>query len=190
MSDQPQAPIPQAKNISVEDMNKADQGDASMEAYKAKLLGGAIGADGKAVAKYPNDKRKVIVEGVKIVFDDASAPQKELVLPLNQPDQIVIIKEGVTFTTYVTFYVQHDIALGLKVTNTTTKLGIALDTETAMLGSFAPKMEAYVVKAVTNEAPSGFLGRTTYSFKSVLSDDDLNVHNTFQCSITVKSDWK
>lgn len=172
---------------SVEEINQADQGDEAMEKYKASLLGGAIGADGKAVAKYPNDKRKVIVDSIKIVFDDESAPQKELKLV---DGAIITIKEGASFTTYVTFYVQHDIALGLKVTNTTSKLGITVDTDTAMLGSFAPKLEPYTVRAVQSEAPTGFLARTSYSFTSLLHDDDKFSHNTFNCTIAIKSDWK
>lgn len=186
MSDPAPAP-PAAKSI--EEINSADKGDASMEAYKAKLLGGAIGADGKAVAKFPDDPRKVVIEGIKIVFEDDSAPQKEFEFDLKKTDQNIIIKEGTIFTTYVSFYVQRDIALGLKVTNTTTKLGITVDSETAMLGSFAPKLEPYVVRAVTTEAPSGFLGRSTFNFKSLFHDDDGNNFNTFECSISIKSGW-
>jgi Rho GDP-dissociation inhibitor len=176
---------PAAKSI--EQINSADQDDAALQAYKASLLGGAIGADGKGVAKYPDDKRKVIVESVKIVFDDETAPKRELTLV---SDSTVVIKEGTTFTTFVTFYVQHDIALGLKVTNTTTKMGVTVDTDSAMLGSFAPKLEPYCVRAVASEAPSGFLGRTTFNFISLLHDDDKNEYNTFKCTISIKSGWE
>eukprot|EP00461_Guttulinopsis_vulgaris_P002006 UN02007 len=172
-------------------MVSADKGDAALEAYKQSLLGGAVGQDGKAVAKFPNDPRKVIVESVKLVFSpESNAPQAEQILDVTKPGQTVVIKEGSAFSVWVTFYVQHDIALGLKLTNDTSKLGVSVDKETGMLGSYAPKLEPYTIKATEHEAPSGFLARTTYSLTSTLHDDDKVNHCVFSANIKVSKDWE
>lgn len=177
-----------AKAVSVEAILNNDKADASLDAYKQKLLGGSL-VDGKAAAKYPDDPRKVIVESIKLVFDDPKAPQQEVIIPVDKADQTIAIKEGVSFTVWANFYVQHDIVLGLQLIDSTTKLGVEISRETTMLGTFAPQLSMYSIRCNQHEAPSGWLSRTTFSMSSTLTDDDNNKHVVINFSISIQKDW-
>jgi Rho GDP-dissociation inhibitor len=67
--------------------------------------------------------------------------------------------------------------------------GIPVDKMTHMVGSYAPKHEAYSYLTPTEDAPSGLIKRGTYHVTSLFTDDDKNEHLKWEWSIDIKKDW-
>lgn len=155
--------------------------------YIRNLLKDSLDANGKVVAVKPDDARTIIPDSVKFVFTDGS--HADIVVPMTA-DQTITIKEGVTFVVYFNFYIQHDVVPRIQVTNEITKLGISVEKETTNLGSWAPRLEMYSAKCSDHEAPSGFMGRGSYTLKSVIFDDSEKVHTQWSCSVKIEKDFK
>jgi len=144
-----------------------------------------------------NDPRRVVISEFAIIFKDGHDPVK---LKFETEEDIknakkhpVIIKEGVEYRTRVTFRVQHNVVLGLKIKNTVSKLGKTLSEDTEMLGTYPPKNDFQSVDIPRNdwtEAPSGMLARGEYKAKMKFMDDDNNCHLDFEYTVKIAKDYE
>ena len=64
-----------------------------------------------------------------------------------------------------------------------------VDKETYMVGSYGPKKEMQSYTTATEEAPSGMMGRGSYTMKSLFTDDDKHEHLKWEWKIEIKKDW-
>jgi Rho GDP-dissociation inhibitor len=62
--------------------------------------------------------------------------------------------------------------------------------ETYMVGSYAPRKEAYEYVSAEEEFPKGMLGRGDYKVKSAFTDDDKKSILDWEWSFQIKKDWK
>jgi len=167
--------------MSMSDIMSKDKGDKSLEAYKDSLLG----KDAKAKPKYPDNPAKCVLENVHIRVEGSDKPividpkdKKAKEKPYN-------IKEGSKFVVVVRFYIQHDIVSGLKFQSFVSRLGVQVDKDSAMMGSYAPKTEIYEFNMPEDTAPSGMMSRGHYTAKGKLLDDDKNLWSEFEYSFDI-----
>ena len=66
---------------------------------------------------------------------------------------------------------------------------ILVDTSKHMVGSYGPKTEPHVFTTKPDEAPSGMMGRGTYTIKSKFTDDDKNIYLEWEWALTIAKDW-
>ena len=66
---------------------------------------------------------------------------------------------------------------------------LVVDTSKHMVGSYGPKTEAHVFTTKPDEAPSGMMGRGTYTIKSKFTDDDKNIYLEWEWALTIAKDW-
>ena len=90
--------------------------------------------------------------------------------------QKFVIKEGVKFKIQIDFIVQREIVTGLKYNQKTSRMGVTVDKNTLMVGSYAPKATHHSYTTPPEDAPSGMTGRGSYHVYSLFTDDDKNEH--------------
>ena len=100
-----------------------------------------------------------------------------------------VIKEGGSYKLGIRFYVQHDIALGLKMTTSVTKFKVTVSSETHVVGSYAPKTDLQSYDTLLQVAPSGMLARGSYGGAGKVFDDDGNVYAEFGYKFDIKKSW-
>ena len=170
----------------VSELLAQDASDDSLARYKASLLGGVASSSSTSSAKFPSDPRQVIFERVEIVAEG----QQPIVMDIYDPNlksKPFVLKEGVTFNPVLHFYVQHEIVSGLRFEIKIYKMGIKVDSSEEVIGSFAPSgAKAIVYKLPEENAPTGFIGRGSYSAEAKLYDDDGKIHAQFAYSFEVK----
>merc|ERR1711971_368281 len=151
---------------SIDDMLKTDTEDESLQKYKAALLGAATAGSG-AVVVDDADPRKVIVKKLHLVEgrDDVTIDLTEDLKKIKSSS--FTIKEGCKFRIKIDFIVQREIVHGLKYVQKTFRKGVPVDKMTHMVGSYAPKEVAHSYLTPAEDAPSGMLGRGTYSVHSL-----------------------
>jgi len=161
-----------------------DAADESLVKYKQALLG-----DMNDLAYDKDDPRHVIVVQIEIHSEERGEPE---VIELAGKDKVftVRIKEGAQYQVKVKYHVQHEIVSGLRYKQKVSRKGIKVDSDNVMIGSYAPRKEAYVYKSELEEAPSGMLYRGTYDVKSAFLDDDNVVHASFEWKIEIAKSWK
>ncbi|XP_023325537.1 rho GDP-dissociation inhibitor 2 [Eurytemora carolleeae] len=174
---------------SIDDILAADKEDASLQQYKATLLGSAAAGTG-AVVVDENDPRKVIVKALALVVEG----REDVTMDLTEDLSVIktkkfVIKEGIKFRIRIDFIVQREIVHGLKYVQKTYRAGINVDKMTHMVGSYAPKLDLYSTLTPMEDAPSGMMKRGTYSVGSVFTDDDKTEHLKWEWSIEIKKDW-
>ena len=59
-----------------------------------------------------------------------------------------------------------------------------------MIGSRAPQQNAYEFLTAEEEAPSGMIARGTYNVRSVLTDDDEDIHYELDWCLKISKDWE
>ena len=64
-----------------------------------------------------------------------------------------------------------------------------VDTSKHMVGSYGPKTEPHLFTTKPDEAPSGMMGRGTYTIKSKFTDDDKNIYLEWEWALTIAKDW-
>mmetsp|Transcript_16423 Transcript_16423/g.39410 ORF Transcript_16423/g.39410 Transcript_16423/m.39410 type:complete len:268 (-) Transcript_16423:288-1091(-) len=180
--------------VSLNELLNKDAEDESLRKYKESLLGAAASG---VVAADPNDKRRVIITELKIVFHDR--PGGDVTYTLNTPEDLenlkkkpFIMKEKCLYKTQVSFRVQHDIVSGLKYVNKVYKSGIRVSKDEEMLGSYAPQAGSYTItfpRKEWEEAPSGWLARGNFTAESVFVDDDNVTHLAYKYGFELKSGW-
>jgi len=174
---------------SIDDILETDKEDASLQQYKATLLGSAAAGSG-AVIVDDKDPRKVIVKALALVVEGREDVKMDLTLPADDiKTQKFVLKEGIKFRIRIDFLVQREIVHGLKYVQKTYRAGIPVDKMTHMVGSYAPKAELYSTLTPVEDAPSGMIKRGTYSVHSVFTDDDKSEHLKWEWSIDIKKDW-
>ena len=105
----------------------------------------------------------------------------------------LVVKEGTEFKVRVTFRVQHNVVLGLRICNTVSKLGKTVAKDEEMLGTYPPKNEFQSLDSPRNdwnEAPTGMLMRGEYKSKMVFMDDDKKTHLEFEYVLKIAKDWE
>jgi len=156
----------------------------------------SLGIDPNYVAP-KNDNRRLVVKEFAIIFKEehpAITLKFETEADIqNAKKKPLVIKEGAEYKTRVTFRVQHNVVLGLKILNTVSKLGKTLSEDTEMLGTYPPKNDFQAVDIPRNdwtEAPSGMLARGEYKAKMKFMDDDGNCHMEFSYVVKIAKDFK
>jgi len=175
----------------MDEYQKMDAGDESLQRYKQSL---GLGGGGKDLSD-PNDPRHCIIlsltmnaEGRDPVTIDLSAPGSEKTLK----DHPFKIKEGAKFNMSAKFKVQHQILSGLHYVQIVKRHGIRVSKDQEMLGSYAPntdKAAQYEKRFAEEDAPSGMMARGHYTAASTFVDDDKHVHLAFDWSFDIAKDW-
>ncbi|BFU20926.1 Rho GDP exchange inhibitor, putative [Entamoeba histolytica HM-1:IMSS-B] len=142
-----------------------------------------------------DDPRRVVISEFAVLFKE----HDPVILKLNTEEDMekakktpIIIKEGAEFKMRVTFRVQHQPVLGLRILNTVSKLGKQVASDEEMLGSYPPKNEFNALelpKNDWNEAPTGMLARGEYKSNVKFYDDDKVTHLQFDYLIKIAKDW-
>ncbi|KAI9297226.1 E set domain-containing protein, partial [Neoconidiobolus thromboides FSU 785] len=172
----------------IEELQNLDAEDESLAKWKASL---GLAAAGSA-ASPADDPRKVVV--LQLAMEVEGRP--DVLMDLSSPASIqrvketpITIKEGIDYRMKIKFKVQHEVISGLRYIQVVKKLGIPVDRMEEMLGSYGPNAEAYEKTFPTEQAPSGFLYRSTYAVKSRFIDDDKNVHLEWEWQFKIEKDW-
>jgi Rho GDP-dissociation inhibitor len=177
------------KQVTLEALVEQDQDDESLAKYKAQLLGNA--ADAKVYDD--SNPNKVVISKAHILFLNEHKDRPEVELDMNDAkltEKPVVIQENAEYKIRVAFYVQRDIVLGLKWVNIVKKMGIRVDKDTTMMGSFAPASDPYVIEMDAEQAPSGMLGRGKYTCTGRLIDDDGMVQAEFDYAVHIKKQFE
>ncbi|GAA5967769.1 hypothetical protein JCM11641_005761 [Rhodosporidiobolus odoratus] len=167
----------------LDEYNKLDAEDESLNKWKASLGLGGGGAGGK-------------VEGPNIhcLVLSLTAPSRPtpIEFDLTNPSALSSLKkepEGAEYNVELKFKV-NNLTSGLKYIQAVRRAGLTVDKLETMLGSYGPTADPVVKKFVTEEAPSGMLARSgSYSVRSRVIDDDKNVYIDFEWSFKLAKDW-
>jgi len=183
------------KKVSVDQLLQMDSSDESLKKYKASL---GLGGEKDPETCPPNDPRRVVIHELKV--DCEGRPGGAIIYKFDSKesltklkDQPFTLKEGCNYRMAITFKVQHDLVTGLKYVNTVYKMGVRVNKDELMIGSYAPQKQAYVSTFPRNgwdEAPSGMLARGKYKANTKFIDDDKQVHLEYDYSFEIKKDWE
>jgi len=174
----------------LDDILSQDKDDEALERYKAALLGDAASA-GSGIVVFPDDKRIVIVQKLTLLVDGRPDLELDLTQDLAEvKKKKFVIKEGVKFKIRIDFIVQREIVTGLKYNQKTSRMGVTVDKNTLMVGSYAPKATHHSYTTPPEDAPSGMTGRGSYHVYSLFTDDDKNEHLKWEWNIEIKKDWE
>lgn len=176
---------PAEKTIS-EIMN-LDTEDESLQKYKQTLLKDASASD--SVILFPQNPSRIIVARSTLMVEGRDEIEFELDASKCK-ENVIILKEGISYCVKIEFYIQREIVHGLKYVRNTYRKGIRVDKTGFMLGSYAPQKELQTFITPQEETPSGVLGRGTYTIKTALVDDDKNKHVKWAGVVEIKKDWK
>jgi len=135
------------KVTSVDTIMEQDKEDESLMRYKKALLGAA--ADVTGVDSSDGDRRAVIVDAL-ILHHPKETGGRNVCIPLTTEADVEaakamnpVVKEGAFYTFEVRFRIHKGIVSGLQLQNKVYgSLGMELDRDEVMLGSFAPKVPA------------------------------------------------
>jgi len=143
-----------------------------------------------------DDHRRVVISEFAVIFKDHEPSQK---WTFNSAEDLqkakktpLVIKEKAEYKFRVSFRVQHNVVLGLKLVNTVSSL-VKTVKDTQMFGSYAPSNTFKAFEFPTDgwhEAPSGVGFRGDYKAKMSFTDDDGADHLTFDYVIKIAKDWK
>jgi len=169
-----------------------EKNDPAMIAYLKQL-----GIDPNYVPP-KDDPRRVVINEFSVIFkDDVHPPYtlrfqkaEDLIEAKKTP---IVVKEGVEFKIRISFRVQHNVVLGLKIQNTISKLGKTVSDDEEMLGTYPPKNEFQsldVPRSDWTEAPSGLIFRGDYKAKVKFTDDDKKTHLEFDYVLKITKDWQ
>jgi len=176
---------------SIDAMLEADKEDESLQLYKKKLLGDAVGGTGSVIVD-ETDPRKVIVKSIALVVESEERP--EAILDLTEDlksikSKVFILKEAVKFRFKIEFIVQREIVHGLKFVQKTYTKGINVDKMTHMVGSYPPQVAPHYWLSPVEDAPSGMLSRGSYNLHSLFTDDDKTEHLKWEWNLKIQKEW-
>jgi len=172
----------------IEEILEADKEDESLRRYKEALLG-TTQVDKIIVDE--SDPRQVIVKNLALVVEGRDDMEIDLTGDLSQlKKKVYIIKEGIQYRVRIGFIVQREIVHGLKYVQKTYAMGVPIDKNIYMVGSYPPKKEMQYYVTSPEKAPSGLLARGTYSVSSLFTDDDKNIHLKWDWTFAIKKDWE
>eukprot|EP01106_Pelomyxa_sp_JSP_P001785 TRINITY_DN1272_c0_g1_i3.p2 TRINITY_DN1272_c0_g1~~TRINITY_DN1272_c0_g1_i3.p2 ORF type:complete len:184 (-),score=65.23 TRINITY_DN1272_c0_g1_i3:122-673(-) len=142
-----------------------------------------------------NDPRRVVISEFAIIFKEHPpvvlkfATQEDVLRAASTP---IVIKEGTEFKIKVTFRVQHNVVLGLKILNQVSKLSTTIANDEEMLGTYPPKNDFQALEIPRldwNEAPSGLIARGEYKSHMRFVDDDKKCHLEFTYILKIAKEW-
>jgi len=186
--DGPQAPEYKAPaKVDIQTLKTMDEDDESLKKYKDKLLAGTDSIKDEGGTN-------VLVKALIISFPE-DADRKEIELDLTGDlkklvDKPVVVKEGAAYNLTLRFRVQREIVSGLRFKYSLFRKGVNVDSQSFMVGSFAPSVEPTECLLCKDNAPKGMLARGLYTAKSKFIDDDKNCHLDFQWALKIKKDWE
>jgi len=164
----------------------ADKDDEALEKYKRDLLGDVSNV---AIVDEANPSR-VIIKKMELVTDE----KEPLCIDLTQSKEEIkkvnfSVKEGIQYRIRISFHVQREIVTGLKYVHAVKKMGIRVENETYMVGSYGPKLEVYEFMTPFDDMPSGMVTRGKYKVISLFTDDDGHEHLKWEWGFELKKDW-
>jgi Rho GDP-dissociation inhibitor len=171
----------------IDEIMAIDQDDESLRKYKETLLG----AQADKIIIDANNPKNVIVKRLALVVQD----RNDMVLDLGgdlaslKKQGPFTIKEGIQYKIRIEFFVQREIVHGLKYVQKTYRMGLPVDKNFCMVGSYPPKEEIHCYLTPFEEAPSGMLARGEYTISSLFTDDDKNEHLKWEWTLKVEKDW-
>jgi len=168
---------------SMQEIIASDQGDESLRKYKEKLLSGNTD---EVIVVEPENPLNVVLRRLSVVVDGEVMHYADLPPP---GEFTFIVKEGSHYNFQFEFHVQREIVTGLKYLHKVSRLGVVVNREILMLGSFAPRKELYVFTSPPEEAPHGLLSRGKYKVRSLISDDDKHRWLEWVWTIEIGKDW-
>lgn len=165
----------------------ADKDDESLEKYKRDLLG-----DVSSVAFVDEGNPScVIIKKMELLCDEKSGLAIDLTASKEEIKKVNFsVKEGISYRIRISFNVQREIVTGLKYVQAVKKMGIKLDNETYMVGSYGPKLEMYEYTTPVDEMPQGMMARGKYKVISLFTDDDGHEHLKWEWGFELKKDWE
>jgi len=165
----------------------ADKDDEALEKYKRDLLG-----DVSTVAIVDDaDPRCVIIKKMELVTEERDGLCLDLTLPKDEIKKVNFsVKEGIQYRIRISFNVQREIVTGLKYVHAVKKMGVRVENETYMVGSYGPKMELYEYMTPFDDMPTGMLARGKYKVISLFTDDDGHEHLKWEWGFELKKDWE
>ena len=90
----------------------------------------------------------------------------------------------------ITFKVHNDLVQGFKYCSVVKRAGFVVEKSEEMIGTFAPvPTKEYIATLEPEETPGGMLMRGEYKGKSMLIDNDGNVHMQFDYTFNIKKTW-
>eukprot|EP00030_Apusomonadida_sp_AF-17_P003216 a346178_113.p2 GENE.a346178_113~~a346178_113.p2 ORF type:complete len:221 (+),score=103.15 a346178_113:32-664(+) len=174
--------------VSVDELLTKDADDDALNRWKAQLLAGAAAA----APIDPNDTRVVIIEEFGFIADgrdpiafDFSTPEGVEAMK----NSSITIKEGSEYNLRVRFRVQRDTVLGLRFNTVVKRSGLKVDTQSHMIGSYAPTPAPVEFMFPSELAPSGMMARGKYKATSRFIDDDKRVHLEWEWGFSIKKTW-
>jgi len=170
---------------SIQEIVSADADDPSLNKYKQELLGSAAASSGAIIVR-PDNPERVIVTNISLISEGEVKRSMNLPGPL---DFVLSIKEGCSYNIRIQYYVQREIVSGLKYSHKVKRLGVPVDKEDYMFGSFPPRQEVYEYISPAEEAPSGMLQRGKYNVSSVVRDDDGHIYLKWNWVLEIAKDW-
>jgi len=176
-------PVQRALSLILE----TDKDDPAFEKYKAQLLGTELS---KLVIIDEDVSQNVIIRKMQLLTDE----KDDLCIDLSQPKDKIketnfVIKEGVSYRIRISFQVQRDIVTGLKYVHAVKKMGLPVEKETYMCGSYGPKTDMQEYTTPRDDMPSGVVARGKYKVCSLFTDDDKNEILKWEWGFQLKSDW-
>ncbi|OMO96644.1 RHO protein GDP dissociation inhibitor [Corchorus capsularis] len=167
--------------LSLKEQIEKDKDDDSLRRWKEKLLGCVEGdLNGQM-------EPEVQFHSIGIISDDLGELNYPLPIDKNRNGLVLFtLKEGSRYQLKLTFSVLHNIVSGLTYSNTVWKVGLQVDQNKGMLGTFAPQREPYVHILDEETTPSGVLARGIYSAKLKFEDDDRRCHMELKYSFEIK----
>ncbi|OMO54129.1 RHO protein GDP dissociation inhibitor [Corchorus olitorius] len=176
-----QREIMSQKPLAVQEQIEKDKDDDSLRRWKEKLLGCVEGdLNGQM-------EPEVQFHSIGIISDDLGELNYPLPIDKNRNGLVLFtLKEGSRYQLKLTFSVLHNIVSGLTYSNTVWKVGLQVDQNKGMLGTFAPQREPYVHILDEETTPSGVLARGIYSAKLKFEDDDRRCHMELKYSFEIK----
>jgi len=167
--------------MNIEEIRKLieNETDPAMKKYYENLVGNI-----SDIYSPKDDPRIVVVTELRIIHEEK--PGHDDVFSLaTEEDQKKMKKnpfallEGSNWKIQVSFRVQHNLVSGLKIENSVTKMGIQVDKDILVLGSYRPQKEPHSItfpKLGWNEAPDGTMARGEYGAHMNFFDDDKKCH--------------
>jgi len=184
-----------SKKVTVDELLKMDSSDESLKKYKASL---GLGGEKDPETCPSNDPRRVVIKQLKV--ECQGRPGGDIIYNFETKESVdklketpFTLKEGCQYKITVTFKVQHELVSGLKYVNSVHKMGVRVNKDEVMIGSYAPAKTAYASAFPRNgweEAPSGMLARGKYKAKSQFIDDDKSCHLEYEYAFEIKKDWE
>jgi len=172
---------------SLQEILETDKEDESLVKYKASL---GLGKDAVAVIIDASNPKNVLVRKLVLVVEG----RPDVVMDLSEANSLekktFTIKEGCQYRLRIEFHIQREIVTGLKYIQKVSRVGVQVDKEEYMLGSYGPRTEIQSYTTPVEEAPCGMVHRGTYKVKSLFTDDDNHEWLAWHWNLEIKKDWE